>query len=111
MIRRPPRSTLFPYTTLFRSLDLDRALRGHRDLGRLHRESARLEPLLNGVQLARRSRDDQLVAVPHHVVGPRVERDPERRVLVSLRRARHELPLAPGRPARRVVPAELTAVP
>src|SRR3989449_4597368 len=28
MIRRPPRSTLFPYTTLFRSLsDLSRALR------------------------------------------------------------------------------------
>src|SRR2546422_5700255 len=26
MIRRPPRSTLFPYTTLFRSL---RAVRGH----------------------------------------------------------------------------------
>src|SRR3712207_7122764 len=24
MIRRPPRSTLFPYTTLFRSLPLDR---------------------------------------------------------------------------------------
>src|SRR2546421_9635186 len=24
MIRRPPRSTLFPYTTLFRSPDLDR---------------------------------------------------------------------------------------
>src|SRR2546427_5897868 len=23
MIRRPPRSTLFPYTTLFRSVDLD----------------------------------------------------------------------------------------
>src|SRR3712207_7920832 len=32
MIRRPPRSTLFPYTTLFRSVndlqDLDRAVRG-----------------------------------------------------------------------------------
>src|SRR2546422_2520440 len=27
MIRRPPRSTLFPYTTLFRSLRLDPALR------------------------------------------------------------------------------------
>src|SRR2546425_7279437 len=27
MIRRPPRSTLFPYTTLFRSVD-----HGHRDL-------------------------------------------------------------------------------
>src|SRR2546422_5602065 len=29
MIRRPPRSTLFPYTTLFRSLEL----RGARDRG------------------------------------------------------------------------------
>src|SRR2546430_10074489 len=27
MIRRPPRSTLFPYTTLFRSADARRALR------------------------------------------------------------------------------------
>src|SRR5947208_11423242 len=27
MIRRPPRSTLFPYTTLFRSLYLDRLFR------------------------------------------------------------------------------------
>src|SRR3989442_8587882 len=26
MIRRPPRSTLFPYTTLFRSLEIDPAL-------------------------------------------------------------------------------------
>src|SRR5256885_12455618 len=26
MIRRPPRSTLFPYTTLFRSVQRDRAL-------------------------------------------------------------------------------------
>src|SRR2546421_6540610 len=28
MIRRPPRSTLFPYTTLFRSLDVP-AIQGH----------------------------------------------------------------------------------
>src|SRR2546425_1644586 len=28
MIRRPPRSTLFPYTTLFRSLELDEPQRG-----------------------------------------------------------------------------------
>src|SRR2546426_2276479 len=28
MIRRPPRSTLFPYTTLFRSLEASAALRG-----------------------------------------------------------------------------------
>src|SRR2546429_6622712 len=36
MIRRPPRSTLFPYTTLFRSLDL---LRARRD-----RETVPVEP-------------------------------------------------------------------
>src|SRR5215467_15028595 len=29
MIRRPPRSTLFPYTTLFRSEHRDRAVPGH----------------------------------------------------------------------------------
>src|SRR3712207_7248596 len=29
MIRRPPRSTLFPYTTLFRSLRLPKALAVH----------------------------------------------------------------------------------
>src|SRR5258708_15715178 len=33
MIRRPPRSTLFPYTTLFRS-DIDEAV--FRDLGAVH---------------------------------------------------------------------------
>src|SRR3712207_7054676 len=33
MIRRPPRSTLFPYTTLFRSVeDADRAFFGDREL-------------------------------------------------------------------------------
>src|SRR5688572_32434128 len=30
MIRRPPRSTLFPYTTLFRSLDAGAAQHGRR---------------------------------------------------------------------------------
>src|SRR5258707_15597915 len=30
MIRRPPRSTLFPYTTLFRSQALDRGEHAHR---------------------------------------------------------------------------------
>src|SRR3712207_7763393 len=47
MIRRPPRSTLFPYTTLFRSLALARggggraARRGHGLRG--HRQTARRE--------------------------------------------------------------------
>src|SRR3712207_7151661 len=34
MIRRPPRSTLFPYTTLFRSLAAGVALHDRRDLDR-----------------------------------------------------------------------------
>src|SRR2546430_9881470 len=32
MIRRPPRSTLFPYTTLFRSVPIRRPVAGHRTL-------------------------------------------------------------------------------
>src|SRR5258708_22186291 len=44
MIRRPPRSTLFPYTTLFRSV----LLGAHNARARPHREGtlARLEALL-----------------------------------------------------------------
>src|SRR2546428_9923639 len=33
MIRRPPRSTLFPYTTLFRSLSVAQLPSGRRDAG------------------------------------------------------------------------------
>src|SRR5256885_5832984 len=36
MIRRPPRSTLFPYTTLFRSHSIDRLGREQADLLDLH---------------------------------------------------------------------------
>src|SRR2546430_11268224 len=43
MIRRPPRSTLFPYTTLFRSLDLE----GVADVLRRERPSALL-PTMGG---------------------------------------------------------------
>src|SRR3712207_7041525 len=51
MIRRPPRSTLFPYTTLFRSL----ALKGRRlsleanSVVRAERGRALLEPVLAGL--------------------------------------------------------------
>src|SRR5260370_32632187 len=46
MIRRPPRSTLFPYTTLFRSLAAVRRGRGARRgvLGRLRRHRTAPEP-------------------------------------------------------------------
>src|SRR2546426_1553457 len=55
MIRRPPRSTLFPYTTLFRSLP-----RGRRAVGahRLRSVPLVLAPLqLLGVRGERRERD------------------------------------------------------
>src|SRR3989475_7562711 len=50
MIRRPPRSTLFPYTTLFRSLGVLPVAYPHRAL-LLRGPLDRLQPL---VQLARR---------------------------------------------------------
>src|SRR2546426_3232945 len=46
MIRRPPRSTLFPYTTLFRSLNLWVVLRGAESIKWLETLSA---PLLVAV--------------------------------------------------------------
>src|SRR3712207_6863124 len=44
MIRRPPRSTLFPYTTLFRSRAAERASRASRAVAR--RAAARPRPSL-----------------------------------------------------------------
>src|SRR2546425_2546112 len=60
MIRRPPRSTLFPYTTLFRS----------------HREGAEVRPAREGV--ARQGEADQLDAAP---VRPRSVAGPERHLV------------------------------
>src|SRR5256885_10868229 len=54
MIRRPPRSTLFPYTTLFRSLPVFdcafKAYRGERSLGYMAhlRMMAAAQPFLSG---------------------------------------------------------------
>src|SRR5256885_10157440 len=50
MIRRPPRSTLFPYTTLFRSLEI--ALRGSEAVGLdrrfVHEARVKIADLLRG---------------------------------------------------------------
>src|SRR2546430_11861790 len=48
MIRRPPRSTLFPYTTLFRSAQLVAGLRRLRDPGQHRRPVAVPRPLAEG---------------------------------------------------------------
>src|SRR2546427_2854668 len=59
MIRRPPRSTLFPYTTLFRSLDgVDR--RGRAANAARRRGAARARPA--PFRSARRARDARVRA-------------------------------------------------
>src|SRR2546422_1993854 len=57
MIRRPPRSTLFPYTTLFRSHCRSRWPRGGRDVGQLlAHHSERLRMRATALQLLDRRR-------------------------------------------------------
>src|SRR2546422_11775098 len=51
MIRRPPRSTLFPYTTLFRSPELDQRLHDFERTGQ--RRALHSVPYSQGSQLAR----------------------------------------------------------
>src|SRR5256885_3033850 len=67
MIRRPPRSTLFPYTTLFRSQADDRPGRGHdRGLGhqgRLLRDRCRRQ------RLPRRDRKSTRLNSSHLVIS------------------------------------------
>src|SRR3712207_7858444 len=50
MIRRPPRSTLFPYTTLFRS----RQLTGRGEGGLVQTAGAELQPQVRGRDLVER---------------------------------------------------------
>src|SRR5438477_8975646 len=49
MIRRPPRSTLFPYTTLFRSPGAGEALQS--DLRQLARLARTIGPLVPGIEI------------------------------------------------------------
>src|SRR3712207_9420064 len=84
MIRRPPRSTLFPYTTLFRSLtELD----GVEDLRNVVVIGATNRPDLIDPALLRPGRLERLVYVPPP--------DAEARAAI-LRAAARAVPLAPG---------------
>src|SRR2546422_8477989 len=103
MIRRPPRSTLFPYTTLFRSRGPDegRELPGH-GVHRLEQRAAQLRDVDRGGQLIREGMDREYVLRPvqfalvvleleradHRV--PELERDHHEALHVE-RRVRHPL--------------------
>src|SRR3712207_8970145 len=66
MIRRPPRSTLFPYTTLFRS---DAERRGERGAERRRRPRERVRGGRRVPAAARRARPCR--PREHHLVGAR----------------------------------------
>src|SRR3712207_8084955 len=68
MIRRPPRSTLFPYTTLFRSFGIVEALPALREVGH-----QLLHQLQRALALALRVEDRLIVLIHHAVVVRRSE--------------------------------------
>src|SRR5256886_15506923 len=87
MIRRPPRSTLFPYTTLFRSVsrtpERPAALR---DADRVHRPRSRERQVDSGVAHHRKADGgaDAVVAAQRRGASGR----PRKRLIVE--RVRHE---------------------
>src|SRR3989454_12026338 len=60
MIRRPPRSTLFPYTTLFRSVRIGRNLSASR---RVSEQTYALEEVIAAVSQLARARVGALIVV------------------------------------------------
>src|SRR2546422_11036932 len=88
MIRRPPRSTLFPYTTLFRST-VDALLKRAEDLARM---SYGMSADMDDGALARI--EARIEAVKHHEEGVERERqlsllDRQRQALSDLRSEEH----------------------
>src|SRR2546422_10397235 len=91
MIRRPPRSTLFPYTTLFRSSMASNLQSTVRDLQRRKARGRRGLALMEGVRLV----EDALAAglrVRGAVVAPDLERAARGTALVA-ELGRHAVPV------------------
>src|SRR3712207_5041224 len=73
MIRRPPRSTLFPYTTLFRSID------EHRVVALIGGSGSGKSTLLRCVSLLETVDDGQVLLDGEDVTDPRIDADQVRR--------------------------------
>src|SRR6266487_3921094 len=91
MIRRPPRSTLFPYTTLFRSLrrgsDQGRHIRPAAGHGPRDRKSTRLNsshPSISYAVFCLKKKKPESINTPY-VVTPRPRRRGSAHVLLSTR--------------------------
>src|SRR2546427_4843003 len=69
MIRRPPRSTLFPYTTLFRSDGQARQLLEGLDHGRRNGRPARVQGLETAEILAREDRKSTRLNSSHSQIS------------------------------------------
>src|SRR5258707_10823657 len=67
MIRRPPRSTLFPYTTLFRSRDFRAQVLDDMDLERERGITIRMHPVTVYYEHAGQRYELNLVDTPGHV--------------------------------------------
>src|SRR2546430_10400144 len=59
MIRRPPRSTLFPYTTLFRSEEIARRDAEPRRILRMEPQRVRVRDLVQPFRIARARRSEE----------------------------------------------------
>src|SRR3989441_11038469 len=76
MIRRPPRSTLFPYTTLFRSLNITVSLQLDRDDPKIWADASELQQVLLNLLI---NAEQALVTV-----------EPPRTITVRTRAGEHE---------------------
>src|SRR5438445_13192830 len=105
MIRRPPRSTLFPYTTLFRSRARDARSAAHEMLGRVEQVVehflevlGQLEQMLHRLELALRQfaavrMSDRDAFVRTDDPGERASRNRDRQIR---RHGARPVPSAPG---------------
>src|SRR2546425_8260670 len=87
MIRRPPRSTLFPYTTLFRSVELLPLRTTSRKTTSIPQSRPSLEPKTISRQLARKPLDLRLT---RRIQRPDIESGRVRKICHTSKMSVHE---------------------